>query len=161
MNPPPDEPRIPAGQSAASRLEQRISGLLASIPPRSAPAELVPRVWAELARRRALPWWRRSVLEWPRPAQLAFLAAGLALAAAAVALRLRAPLPAPGQILPGVQALIGLCGVLAHSASVLLHAIPGAWVRGGLLLGFTVYAALFALLALAHRLLDDTPARTH
>ena len=156
MHPSPPEPRIPAAPDAAAQLQQRISRLLGAVPPEQAPAELMPRVWAQLARRRALPWWRRSVLDWPLPAQLAFLAAGLALAAATVDLRMRAPLPMPTQLLPGLHALIGLYGVLLRSASALLHAIPGAWLQGGLVLGVAVYAALFALLVLGHRLLADT-----
>lgn len=161
MNSSPDDPRIQHPTDAASKLAGNISRLLAAVPQERAPADLVPRVWAELARRRALPWWRRGVPEWPIPAQLAFLAAGFALAAAVVTVGLRAPLPLPTQILPGIHALIGLYGVLVHSAAALLHAIPDAWVRGGLLLGFTAYATLFALLALAYRLLADTraPAR--
>ena len=159
MNPSPNEPRIQDAPDAASRLERNISRLLATLPSERAPTELLQGVWTELALRQSRPWWRRNVLDWPLPAQLAFLAAGLALAAVATVLGLRAPIPQPAQILPGLHALIAVYGVLVHSTTVLLHTIPGIWLRGGLLLGFTVYATLFALLALAHRLLADT--RTH
>jgi hypothetical protein len=150
-----DASRNPPGP-AAERLEQRVSRLLEMLPPESAPADLVPRVWAQLARRRELPWWRRSVLDWPLPAQLAFLVAGLLLTAAVVSVHLQAPLPTPGRILselPALHTLISLYGVVTRSASALLHTVPDTWLRGGLLLGFAAYTTLFALLALAYRLL--------
>lgn len=62
-------------------LESQMHRLLRSLPDRRAPAGLESRVMAEIARRAALPWWKRSYPAWPAPARLLFFT-GSALAAA-------------------------------------------------------------------------------
>lgn len=64
-------------------LESQIDRLLRRQPDRPAPAGLETRVLAELARRAALPWWKRSYASWPAWARLLFFV-GSAIAAAAV-----------------------------------------------------------------------------
>ncbi len=51
---------------------------LRQLPMRRAPASLMPRVLAALARQRALPWYQQPWFRWPRHFQmLAFLRACL------------------------------------------------------------------------------------
>ncbi len=61
-------------------LEARMHRLLREQPLRSAPASLEQRVMAEIARRRALPWWRQSYAQWPLGARMVFLAVSVAIA---------------------------------------------------------------------------------
>src|SRR5476649_1202935 len=55
------------------KLEQLIHRTLREQPARRAPRSLEQRVLAELERRAALPWWRRSFAHWPLPARAGFL----------------------------------------------------------------------------------------
>lgn len=71
---------------AERRLERLLDRTLRGLPVRRAPATLESRVLAELARRAALPWWRRSFVHWPQAARAVFasmclILAGLAFAA--------------------------------------------------------------------------------
>ena len=56
-------------------LERFIDQKLRELPQRRAPSTLESRVLAELARRAALPWWRRHFAQWPLAARVAFLLA--------------------------------------------------------------------------------------
>jgi hypothetical protein len=56
-------------------LERFIDRTLRELPQRQAPRTLESRVLAELARRAALPWWRRHFMHWPLIARVAFLLA--------------------------------------------------------------------------------------
>jgi hypothetical protein len=56
-------------------LERFIDQTLRELPPRQAPRTLESRVLAELARRAALPWWRKHFTHWPLAARAAFLLA--------------------------------------------------------------------------------------
>ena len=69
MNPQDNEP-----------LEAAIHRVLRRLPDRKAPRGLEDRVFAELARRAALPWWRASFSHWPSSVRAAFFA-GSAVAA--------------------------------------------------------------------------------
>lgn len=55
--------------------------MLRRLPERPAPAGFEARVMAEIARRAALPWWRRSYATWPLAARVLFFI-GSAFAAA-------------------------------------------------------------------------------
>jgi hypothetical protein len=61
------------------KLTGLIGAELRALPPLRAPASLQSRVFAELARRQSLPWWRQSFRDWPLAAQTGFalLALGL------------------------------------------------------------------------------------
>jgi hypothetical protein len=65
MNPNPDHARWLAAQTDA---------LLKGLPPRQAPATLVPRVMAAIQTRAALPWYRESWQMWPLPLRIGSLA---------------------------------------------------------------------------------------
>ena len=68
-------------------LERLVDRALHDLPLRRAPHTLESRVFAELERRAALPWWRRSFAHWPLPARSAFLVICIALIAFAFARR--------------------------------------------------------------------------
>lgn len=51
-------------------LESFIHEELRRLPGLAAPPSLIGNVQAALARQAALPWWRRSWFDWPRPARL-------------------------------------------------------------------------------------------
>ena len=71
MNPPPENPH--------EKLARALHETLRALPPRRAPRTLETRVFAELERRAALPWWRRSFAHWPRAARALFLLASAGL----------------------------------------------------------------------------------
>src|ERR1700689_4787557 len=62
-------------------LERLVNRALRELPVRRAPPGMERRVWNELARRAALPWWRRSFAHWPGPARAVFLAVCIGLSA--------------------------------------------------------------------------------
>src|SRR4051812_1841916 len=70
-------PLDPRPRSDSKAIERLIDGVLRGQPPRSAPATLQARVFAEIERRAALPWWHHSFLHWPLAARVAFILASL------------------------------------------------------------------------------------
>src|SRR5688572_3554534 len=66
------------------KLERLIHQTLRDLPPRPAPRSLEERVFAELARRAALPWWKKSFAHWPMPARAVLLVACIGTAKLAV-----------------------------------------------------------------------------
>lgn len=119
-----------------SDLESRVGRLLRSAPLRCAPHSLEQRVLQEIARREALPWWRRKFSRWPRPAQ-ACLATVCCLIIAGV---LRADLPWP-----------------AGALAAVLQLVPPGLVYGAMAAAALVYTALFGLGAAAYRTLYLQP----
>jgi hypothetical protein len=55
-------------------LESRMHRVLRGLPDRKAPSGLEVRVLAELSRRAALPWWRKSFAHWPSAIRISFFA---------------------------------------------------------------------------------------
>lgn len=142
MNPDPNE-----------KLAQALDRTLRALPPRRAPFTLEQRVRAEIARRAALPWWRRSFAHWPLPVQAGFLAASALSAYALLALGGAIPAPAGSLAAPlawieGAFAVIrgigGVCETVARS-------LPPLWLYGGLAFCGAAYAALMGLGAAAWR----------
>jgi hypothetical protein len=137
--------------------------VLHELPPRRAPPTLEARVLGELARRAALPWWRRTFSHWPLLARTVFLV----ICAALVRLAL----------LEGTAAVAGVrslhdSGVLSppwtHDVSVLaatagylftlsVRAVPPAWAYAGVAAGAMLYAVLFGLAAVMYRTLYLQP----
>src|SRR4051812_1882703 len=64
MTPPPE---------SHDRLERLIHRTLRELPPQRAPLSLEQRVLAEIERRAALPWWRKSFVHWPVAARWMFV----------------------------------------------------------------------------------------
>lgn len=127
-------------------LERSVGELLRALPPRTAPASLQARVLAQIGRRAALPWWRRSVRQWPALPRTAFvvvcvLLVGLTAVAGSAAVHW--PLPSPS-LLALLRAARDLSGTLAR-------ALPLSWLYALLGLLGLLYALVFALSATAYR----------
>jgi len=145
-----------AREEADLKLERLVDGALRGLPLRRAPEALESRVLAELARRRALPWWQQSFAHWPRVARVAFLAvccglsgitllggAARALGIGAVGSSLSRPLHQWSTFLAAA----------AQTMASLVHVIPAAWLYEGAAVAALLYAMLFALGAAAYRAL--------
>ncbi|HUX74700.1 MAG TPA: hypothetical protein VMV25_12515 [Steroidobacteraceae bacterium] len=144
-------------------LERQVDRALRGLAPRRAPRSLEVRVIAELARRAALPWWRRRILQWPPAARAAFIvvcgglirfawpATGWAIAEFG-ALR-RSGAPALSWIHYGAAAVSGAAQLL----NVIAGALPMSWIAAGLVFAAMLYAALFGLGAVAYRTLYLNP----
>ena len=59
------------------KLETLIERTLRAQPARRAPQDLQARVFAEIGRRAALPWWRNNFARWPLAARAGFLIASI------------------------------------------------------------------------------------
>jgi hypothetical protein len=140
-------------------LERLMERTMKDLPLRRAPSTLEARVLGELARRAALPWWRRSFGHWPLAARAVFvvICAGL--------IRLA--------FLEGTVAVAGVhslndsgvlplswmrdVGVLAAAAgnlmALLARTAPPSWVYEGIAVCAVLYAVLFGLSAAVYRTL--------
>lgn len=141
------------------KLEAAIHRLLRSIPDRKAPAGLEARVLAELSRRAALPWWRKSFAHWPSAVQSAFYV-GSAVAAAMVVAGLIALGRTPGatELAGGVAerfSWLVMAREIAASAYDRVHsligAIPPLWLYCAAGTVAACYAALGAIGAATYR----------
>lgn len=54
------------GRTSQEPLAEWTDQVLRQLPARRAPATLAPRILQAIARQRALPWYRRPWMEWPR-----------------------------------------------------------------------------------------------
>ncbi len=136
-------------------LERLLDRALHGLPLRRAPVTLESRVFAELERRAALLWWRRSFGHWPPLARAVFLVICGALIKLA--------------FLGGATAVAGVrslswtreVGVLAASAgnlaALLAHTSPPAWAYEAIAVCAVLYAILFGLGAAVYRALYLQP----
>jgi hypothetical protein len=140
-------------------LERLMQGAMKDLPLRRAPATLEARVLGELARRAALPWWRRSFGHWPLAARAIFvvICAGLirlAFVEGAVAVAGVQTLHESG-VLP--LSWVRDVGVLAAAAgnliALLARTAPPSWVYEGIAVCAVLYAVLFGLSAAVYRTL--------
>lgn len=142
-------------------LARRIERTLREQPPLAAPRTLETRVMAELSRRSAAPWWRRSFAHWPAAARAGFLV--LAAAVAGATFPLAAAVPGWREITNGLSAYVprseelattlSLLRSLGASAGTVAGSLPLPWLYGGLALLGGLYALLFGLAATAYRTL--------
>ena len=142
------------------KLGRLVSQVLRQQPLRRAPASLEARVLGELAARARLPWWRRGVASWPAVVRVPVIAAcavcvplvwvlTLWLAARLVsATRQRVAGP-----LASLQAAGHTAASLGMAAAHVFQSIPREWLVGGIIATATLYAVLFALVALGYSLL--------
>ena len=149
---------------SADELERAVvTRALRDLPLRRAPATLEARVLGELARRAALPWWRRSFGHWPLPARAVFLVicAGLiwlaflegAVAVAGVhSLHDSAVLPLSWACDVGV-----LAATAGNLIALLARMAPPSWVYEGIAVCAALYALLFGLGAAVYRTLILQP----
>lgn len=133
--------------------------LLRSLPPRRAPASLGGRVMAEIARRAALPWWRKSFAHWPAAVRALFVGAAVAAAALSVGgLFLLWQTPGGHQITNGVAGAyawaITVGGYASSAASIarqVVAAVPPSLLYGGAGALAIIYTFAGALGAYAYR----------
>ena len=143
------------------KLERLVGQALRDQPLRPAPASLETRVLGELAARARLPWWRRGIASWPAAVRIPVVV-GCAVCVPLVwvlsvwlAGRLVAVATHPGVAAP-ISNLLDAGHVIASLGAITAHviqSIPREWLLGGILATGTLYAALFALLAVGYSLL--------
>jgi hypothetical protein len=143
------------------KLEHLIHDGLRALPDRAAPRALESRVLAELARRAALPWWRRSYTHWPVGLRYAFI---LLLAAVAAAWFSRGPVTAQALSalalrFPWIAFLDSIASNLWETGGVVFDAIPAAWLYGGVAALACAYGLLLGLGAAAYRALGRPRGR--
>jgi hypothetical protein len=146
-------------------LERFIHSALRDLPSRRAPRSLEARVFAELERRAALPWWQQNFAHWPVAARVAFLlaSAGLVKLVLMAIVWTTAGLDSAqfaSAIAPQFawfQAVTDFVGAfastLANTCGAILRNIPLLWLYVGGAAIAALYAALFGLGAAAYRTL--------
>ncbi len=142
-------------------LERQIHATLRSLPPRRAPGTLETRVLAELERRAALPWWRRSFVHWPMLARAGFIVVSLVLMRFALVLGSwvmagfegtpfrEAFAPQLAWYEKGVTVVHAIGGFF----DIMHRNIPPVWLYGGLAFIAAMYATLLGLGAAAYKAL--------
>lgn len=152
----------PQNESREQKLERMIHRTLRELPARPAPRSLETRVMAEIARRAALPWWRKSFTHWPLTARALFAVACLGLVKVALmgGVWVMAGFD-PAQFreafaqqfswmqsgLVVVEAITGFFEIIGRN-------IPSLWLYGGLAVIATLYVTLFGLGAAAYKALQ-------
>lgn len=142
-------------------LERFVHRALRELPPRSAPRSLEQGVLAEIARRAALPWWRKSFNHWPVAARAAFLVLSLGIVKLALfggvwamagfdSAQFRAAF-APQ--LAWMESGLAVVQAITAFFDIVLRNIPPLWLYGGLAFIGAMYVALFGLGAAAYRTL--------
>jgi hypothetical protein len=142
------------------KLERLVSQVLRDQPLRQAPASLETRVLSELAARARQPWWRRGIASWPAGVRVPVIA-GCAVCVPLVwvlslwlvtrlvtVTRYRAA--GPLAVLQGTRHTLASLGALFTH---IIQGIPREWLLGGMIATATLYAVLFALVAVGYTLL--------
>lgn len=144
------------------KLEASIDRVLRSVPERRAPAGLEARVLAEIARRQALPWWRRSFAHWPVALRVFFFV-GSAVAGGVLVSGLLMLMRTQGvsEIAAGTEARFvwlqqgrELLASVQGLARTLFNSIPSLYFYGALAFLGAAYAMLGAIGATAYRALS-------
>ena len=153
MNPSPGKSERDA------QLERAIDGTLRGLPLRRAPRALEERVLAEVARRAALPWWRKSFTHWPLTARAVFSVACIGV--------VKLALMASVWVMAGfdvaefreafstqftwMQTTVAVVQAIGGSFEIISRNIPSLWVYAAAAFFAAVYAALFGLGAAAYK----------
>jgi len=146
-------------------LEGLVRRSLEGISDRRAPRSLEGRVFAELQRRAALPWWRKSYAYWPAPARGAFFVASAVFAAVVVAVLFNLIRGTGASDLAGaVSQRLGwltlvqsLANVAWQTGATILRSIPPLWLFGSLALIGACYATVIGVGATAYRVFVQNP----
>lgn len=139
---------LPDNEERLARLLERS---LRNLPPRPAPRSLEARVLGELERRAALPWWRRGFTAWPMFVRGAFVALSASLVWLSILAGARTPQAmrsldaSAARPVSWAREAATFTQALGDLGSALSHAIPSAWLIGGLAVSGMLYAALFGL----------------
>jgi len=157
MTPPPESP----SPDPQEKLTQFVHATLRDLPPRRAPRTLESRVMAEIARRAALPWWRKSFAHWPLSARALFLlvCAGFVKLGLAAAVWIAAGFNSSeaSEAFAEQTARFGtfarVTNGLLESAAHLVGDISSLWLYGAAAAVIALYLAVFGLGAAAYRTL--------
>jgi hypothetical protein len=141
------------------KLDHLMQKTLGDLPPRRAPVALEERVLAEIARRAAMPWWRKSYAHWPLVARCAFLLGsgavlkGVIMAAVWVLVGFETASyhEAFASSFPWINTISALAGSLVEYLGAVLAAIPRFWLYAGVICVTAMYATLFGVGAFAYR----------
>ena len=148
MNPSPEN---------HEKLAHLVHRALRDQPLRRAPRSLEQRVFAALAQRAALPWWRQSFSHWPQAARGAFLVLTAALAGVLVWVLSGFDVQqAAGALAPQftwVASVRVIGSSLADFGTIIFRSIAPVWLYGIAALILALYAALFGLGTAAYRTL--------
>lgn len=155
MTPPPEK------SSREAHLERLVHQTLRELPPRRAPRALEERVLAEVARRAALPWWRKSFLHWPLAARALFVVAALFVAKLAISgavwvfsgLDMAQYRVLFATELGWLESARTVGHAISTSLDVIGRNIPSLWLYGAVAFCAAAYAAVFGLGAAAYRAL--------
>jgi hypothetical protein len=154
-----------------ARLEKLIAAGLQQQPLFKAPASLQSRVFAEIARRAALPWYHRSFNQWPMLMQVSFLITALATVvlgrsvilwshAAHAASELEAPVSGGLTFLQSLGSAWNAMGSMFGAiGGALLHRVPGFWLVVAIGVAFAMYALLAGIGVVVYRTLDGGRTR--
>ncbi len=146
------------------KLERFIQQTVRGLPARPAPPSLERRVLAEIARRAALPWWRKSFTHWPVAARAAFLVVCVGI----VKLFIMATVWAMAGFDPvqyaeafaaridWVETAVARLTAVTSFFEIVFRNIPPLWLYGGLAFFASMYLALFGLGAAAYRTLHPS-----
>ena len=143
------------------KLERLIHRTLRELPPRQAPRSLEQRIMAELERRSALPWWRKSFAHWPLGVRAGFvllcaasikgaLMLGVWIMSGFDATKFKETL---AQHFGWMESGLAVIHAITGFCDIMLRNIPPLWLYGGLAFFATMYLALFGLGAAAYRAL--------
>jgi hypothetical protein len=155
-NDPNERPEDPNEHALQNDLLERVfDRTLRELPLRRAPTSLESRVFRELERRAALPWWRRSFTHWPLMARAAFLV----ICAASAGLAITGVAAAAANVRSLVWAReIGMLMASSGSLLTLLARIaPPLWLYEVIAFCGVLYAVLFGLGAVLYRTLYLQP----
>jgi hypothetical protein len=141
------------------RLEELVHRTLRDIPSHRAPRSLERSVLAEIQRRAALPWWRRSFAHWPVAARASFvvlcavvinfvLSGGVWTLAGLDSAELSTVL---AQRFSWIETALIVARAITSSVEIMLRNIPSLWLYGGLAFFAAMYAAFFGLGAAAYK----------
>jgi hypothetical protein len=143
-------------------LESKMHRVLRGLPNRKAPSGLEARVLAELSRRAALPWWRKSFAHWPSSIRVTFFAlSGLAAAVLVSGLFTLGQSPGAHALASGISSGYGwfvlareIGAAAGDRARMLLASIPAYWLYGATALVAVSLASVAALGAATFRALS-------
>ena len=152
MNPTPEK---------NEKLERLVHATLRELPARRAPQSIEQRVLAEIERRGALPWWRKSFVHWPIAARTGFiiLSAGIVKLALLATVWVMAGFDtaqfrdAFATQFAWMESGLAVVNAVIGFFDIMLRNIPPLWLYGGLAFIGAMYVALFGLGAAAYRTL--------
>jgi len=148
-----------------AKLAQLIDQTCREQPALNAPRALRSRVFAELERRAALPWWRKSFVNWPLPMRIVFVLAAIGVVQATLNMTLwfndqlvvAQPVSRSLSWLQNISAFISFLQSLSdYLGATLLHRIPVSMLYGAAFGVLILYGLLLGLSAAAYRTLYAT-----